>query len=205
MTRIGKLIGTGERFGRPNMLSPIKGDEIEYVNEIRPIGLSPYPASVSDGLHGVEEYDKAGPWVMVGYSLGRVVGARALRAGLAPNCVGAVFVANPVRCQSPGTSTYGIAGQVPIAIPHRDIWIGDDPITSLPDWDGSRSIAQSVTGEPQRFRPGWLNAGAVVASVWRYAVAGRHTAYGTERPRGESRTHIEIARDETYRMAGVNR
>ncbi|MFD0928140.1 hypothetical protein [Williamsia deligens] len=186
-----------------NMLAPVPGDELQYRAEIAPIGTLTYQQSVDAGVDAVAEYDAAGgPYVMITYSLGCCVGIEAIIRGRAPRCIGVVAVANPLRCGGVGRPTWGIAGQVQVPVPIVNLWIPDDPITSLPGTDGSRALAVAITGRDQPRSLGWWNAAAIVASMWRYLVAGRHTAYAHERM-ADGRTYIERARDEADRMVAA--
>ncbi|GAA1891650.1 hypothetical protein [Williamsia serinedens] len=203
--RIVRVRGTGEDRAA-NMLSLIRGVELEYLAEIRPIGVRTFRQSVDAGVAEAVRLDALGPWVGVGYSLGCCVLAEAARYRWLPNLRGLVLVASPYAW---GTSMrHGIAGRIGLGdldIPVREISIDDDPIPNCDVRNGGRQIAVTVTGRAQVPRPEWLDAGAVLQAMWAYGPGGRHTAYGVERPAGDTRTYVEIARDEAYRMAGVNR
>lgn len=207
MTLVVRVRGTGESLGR-NMLSAVPGEELVYPAEIRPIGLRSYQESVSAAVSALREVDARGePWVGVGYSLGAAALGDAAALGF-KHCRGVVLVADPWRprgkCAHRGVSAtrYGCAGERDIrSVPAAWLAIPDDPITSCDAGDGFRLLANVVTVRQQRLLPSmYWDVPALVSSVARY-LGTRHTAYGYERVRDDSRTYVQLAADLVERMS----
>jgi hypothetical protein len=201
MTKVYKLRGTGESL-TGNMLSSIPGEEVPYRAEIRPIGLGSYAESVSDARRRLTAIDELGePYVLACFSLGAAAGGDFVEFDRPKHCRGIVQLADPKRhrrqISNRGVNggNWGIAGERYIdALQCYSYSIPDDPISACPGNNGGRQIAVSLTGLPQPIGQ-WWNLAYTWQWVWKYAVDGRHVAYGHERPAGENHTYLELARE----------
>ncbi|UCZ89075.1 alpha/beta hydrolase [Gordonia sp. WA4-43] len=192
--RVVKLRGAGEALGGRNMLSSIRGEDLPYLAEIRPIGIHTYAESVRDARNQLAAVDAAGdPYVLVGYSLGAAAAGDFVQYDRPRNCKGIVLLSDPKRHANQVShkgvpaGRWGIAGQRFIdRVPCYSYTIPDDPISALPGDNGMRQIGQQVTGLHQPLPARWWDAGYTIHWLLKYTTGGRHTAYGTERINGSS-------------------
>ncbi len=208
MTRIVTVRGTGESYGPHSMCGGVVSGlptvvELDYRAEIRPIGLLRLPESAALGRAALRAQDGLGlPWVAVGFSLGAMILGDYVMLDRPKNLRGVVLLADPLRhrdqCAHGGVprNHFGIAGERFVSgVPAHSFAIPDDPIASCPSDNGMRLISNQVASraQPIPLRCVW-DAGFTIQWVWKYAVDGRHVAYGSERVPGSQHTFVEAAR-----------
>lgn len=200
--------GAGESY-RDNMCAAVVRGfsnvvELIYRAEIRPIGMLSYAESIADCRAALRRIDTLGePFIIVCFSLGAAGAGDFVMFDKPRNCKGIILLADPLRdrkqCAHGGVpaNSYGVGGERFISgVPVHSFAIPDDPITSCPADNGMRAIANAVTGRKQPENARWYwDVFYTFAWVWKYAAAGRHVAYTSDRMPGDRRTYVQAARD----------
>lgn len=207
MTLNVRARGAGEQAGPAQMLAGvtrgIEAIDLDYPAQIRPIGALTLAESVTRGRAALRAIDGLGqPWTLSGFSLGAYLAGEYVMLDKPKNLRGVVLLADPLRHRNQvahggvARTSFGLGGERFISGAQvHSFAIPDDPITSCPGDNGLRTIADLITGRRQPTPARWWDAWGTIEQAKRYLVGGRHTAYGSERMPGDSRTYVQAARD----------